>query len=146
MSSEFRVHDIPVEPLDDGAGEDALPPVGQRVLGEAGRPPVTLLPTPQVSVVQLAPALWHLHCRSGNSQDSVPYIKCCSVLEKLAENFSFHYISLGALTLLSKSFKAALVLCSPSRPELPTFPLAWLGLPLSGICPKTDLNQSIPDL
>ena len=66
MQSEFRVHDVaaavPVEPLDDGAGEHPLPPTssgGQGVPGEAERPPVTHLATPQVAVVHLAPALWH---------------------------------------------------------------------------------------
>ena len=76
------MQDIPVEPLDDGAGEDALPPVGQRVLGEAGRPPVTLLATPQVSVVQLAPALWHLHCRFS------PFMKCYTLFERNQKKLS----------------------------------------------------------
>ena len=85
MHSEFRVLDIPVEPLDDGAGEDALPPVGQGVLGEAGRPPVTLLATPQVSVVQLATALWHLNCRFSPLHEMLHTFR-----EKSEEIVTFH--------------------------------------------------------
>ena len=73
-TAEFRVHDVfaavmslPVEPLDDGAGEHPLPPRafgGKGIPREAERPPVTHLATPQVTAVHLAPALWHFRCRN----------------------------------------------------------------------------------